>query len=590
MKLKKNEIQNKSGEWDYYFNNEVDAVFKETFLEPEPFMNYYINNNYIVDDFLLKSDDVNINSERYLDDQVVEVLSLLEKLRLDQPEDYTEDVRNDYKISEVFFNILKNENFEYWENYLKTYNNTNKFKLSFSTALNYWNKNKNTNYFMTYENDQNYSNKILLQHGSLPTTNNEVVINYKYATSNNLNIGDMIFIDHINEYFKISGIGNPLNNIAPKLSLQTNFSLNLANVADYFFANNLYMSFSHDKYNELYLQHFNNDSLLQNTKNMDEIFITNLTNVDSYEFAKEEEYWSIIPYSKSFFVNTLNTFNLLTVIYAALFFILIFLIIFFMHFIIKKELNNTKKQIAVFKAFGYNEILLALAFSIKYFIIVTIGTLLGMGLGLPFQIFANNLYFKFLELPIIPLYFDLRMILIIFVVVPTLVFTAGFLYNIFYFKKSHHSLIMSTQENFKPKKNNLYKNYKKKKLKHFLFKLNFKNFTLNKGKFFGVFAVFFFASFILLFTLSATNVIDSMSKTINSDYKSDVNWLQHHGEKSDEILNEKNENKLVLKNLQNTVFLEKNADYLKDQENEIQEFKNIVMEINAEYLKWKKVK
>lgn len=135
--------------------------------------------------------------------------------------------------------------------------------------------------------------------------------------------------------------------------------------------------------------------------------------------------------SDHFRISTLTNLTIITWIFSIMGGILFILAFFFIIFVLKKEINSTRRQLGVFKSLGYTTKELTWIFSLKTFITMFFGIALGYLFSIPFQInaatqmYSNMVIFSFqtvysnwvflsILLIVIPLFLSLISYLIIF--------------------------------------------------------------------------------------------------------------------------------------------------------------------------------
>ncbi|AXK51304.1 ABC transporter permease [Spiroplasma alleghenense] len=122
-------------------------------------------------------------------------------------------------------------------------------------------------------------------------------------------------------------------------------------------------------------------------------------------------------------------------------FLIISLAFIFIMFLIKKELNESVRQIGIFKAFGYRNSTFASIFAIKTTIIVGMGILLGLFLSLPLQYLGFISFEVNIMFFIHQFYFNALFLFMILIIVPILFGLIAFTSIILSMKKTALEMI-----------------------------------------------------------------------------------------------------------------------------------------------------
>ncbi|WP_425379569.1 ABC transporter permease [Spiroplasma endosymbiont of Stenodema calcarata] len=369
--------------------------------------------------------------------------------------------------------------------------------------------------------DTNF-NQLKLYAGWLPASNNEVVISSLFAEQNNFKIGDRIEIIPNKPKFdlKIVGIGNKLDNFIT----QTSGGLKPTNNNDI------------GKYGIL----FTTPSMLSELKDAnakDELGIIKfrisqkvlikLTNPSAILTLKNDLHQAyinpittLVAYEDGYIAAQTQNINIQIILYSAIGSVLLFLGFSFINYIMKKEMNKTRRQIGIFKAFGYRTAELSWAFATKFFLTMFFGVGLGYCFSIPIQIYVNTLYTSGLLIPFALIYAPWQFMVMLFVVIPIFFTGLSFLFIYSYLRKPSLALINGADK--------LHFNFLVTGIKHifrrtsFLFRIQLA-FTL-KGflKWAVVMFIFFISSLLFIIQFNATDIFTDIVHSFTNVYQKDV--------------------------------------------------------------------
>ncbi|WP_338971377.1 ABC transporter permease [Spiroplasma endosymbiont of Panorpa germanica] len=269
---------------------------------------------------------------------------------------------------------------------------------------------------------------VVVSSGRLPefnVTKPEVMITDLYAKKNHISIGDQIKLPYgfkDNKMFDIDyevvGFGSTIESLSPG----ENYYSNWKNSSNYFFAylnskdfDSIYFNFWENQSQKIH--NLNNVSLI---KKQDKSFSVESQYSDS---NGENPIWInvndvLIKFNDNWYVIN----NILSKIEAILFIIIAIVVLtlafLFINFLINKEINDSLRQLGIFKASGYSNLQLAWVFVIKVWITLFVGILVGYLISLPvqglvLQVFASQILFY-----VQPIYYSFWFLTLLFIVIP----------------------------------------------------------------------------------------------------------------------------------------------------------------------------
>ncbi|AGR42384.1 ABC transporter permease [Spiroplasma diminutum] len=418
-------------------------------------------------------------------------------------------------------------------------------------------------------------NNIVLQKGRLPEENNEIVVSDAFLKNQKKAIGDKILlgVDQLYEggknlntkEFTIVGIGLKYSTLTP-----INFSSFTDSIKDYgqIFMKNTFFIENKAKDGYSFKEIFQPDDwkmqattgfslaykvetfISKNDKNYNLNSIFSSKNINAINVIRENEQISIVPPGSVLFkdikdysvINSLTNLYIITWIYLAIGSILFVLGFMFILFVLKKEINNTRRQLGVFKSLGYKTSELTWVFSLKTFLTMFIGIGIGYLLSFPFQIDSatkqfstfvifdyNVIYaspiFLFVLILIVPILFSILSYLIIFKFLnegALSLLTNGpkkgksdyivLILKIIFFPALIYSLV-----------NWIILKILRSRNKGFTFRMQEAFVSAGKGKFVIIMGLFIFSSFLFTLQLRAMPIIKNMIEGGYNIYAKDVN-------------------------------------------------------------------
>ncbi len=323
--------------------------------------------------------------------------------------------------------------------------------------------------------------------GILPKKDNEILVNKYFANQNHWKIGDEInlfgydksLLDTLKDIplvfqkFKIVGYGMSLSTSeSPNMENDdssiptTNTNYSYGNIyttyneyknikkdiydsyANYlkdneFLNGDLIWSIDNNPYCEFDLSITGNTFLSNNSNYYDQII--NEAQGKNY-FSLDKSSYIGKKYLNSDLHQTIKTNQTSILTSAAMVIIILGFSFIFLNLIIKRDINNSKRQLGIFKAMGYTTKNLSWIYSYKVFITFIFAAIIGYLISIPIQILSTSFTFKSIVILTITKFNYLPTFLIMTLLFIPLLFTIiSFLLNLYYIKKPPIELIYSTQ-------------------------------------------------------------------------------------------------------------------------------------------------
>ncbi|WP_339020571.1 ABC transporter permease [Spiroplasma endosymbiont of Atherix ibis] len=428
-------------------------------------------------------------------------------------------------------------------------------------------------------NDKYNVNNVVLEKGNLPEKRNEIVISSGFAKKQNKKVGDKLSLGVDQKFegsnavnrtvkeFNIVGIGSKYSSLTT-IGFNS-FKDSIKNYSQIFMHESFFSNYDElnkktsDGYSfdEIFqrpdfrinassgfqLKYWSETYIIKNTNNynLNELFTNNL----SISNLKKMDY-SIVTNGTTMFkepkshssIKQLTNLYIITLIYIVIGAILFLLGFMFILFVIKKEINNTRKQLGVFKSLGYKTKELTWVFFVKTFLTMIVGIGIGYLLSFPFQIDSATKQFNaFVIFDFQTIYASPVFLFVIILIIPLLF--AGLSYLIIFRFLNEGALALLTSGPKKGKSdyiifilkiiffptliysfvNWLILKSLKNKNKGFTFRMQYAFVSAGKGKFALIMGLFLFSSFLFTLQLRVMPVIKNMIEGGYNIYTKEVN-------------------------------------------------------------------
>ena len=502
----------------------------------------------------LSGDEINIARYDYFNNLNKSIIDYFDQYHLEQ---MTTNIHNETPINEFFKNygydyrnlinyIILGKNQEGW-----SYNFMNNIYATPKVAQDTSSNEKNPVFFLSsskhFTDSQPGVNNLKLYSGShsMIKQNNSYFINYGSAYKNKINdtqsnwkplgnqgtktktksnfnlLGSALTLDTILAKQKSSiyeqsnggGGGNPTSGIVGKYIGLYGTETNIQNLAAYLNGNYGFADAS-------------------------EIYYKIPSNFQGFQkaFSPFFNKMPFLNFNSSSIERLLQGINITTLLFVGITALLLLQGFIFINFTMKKEINKTKSQLGIFKAFGYRTSQLSWAFATKFFLTTFLGAVIGYAFGLLIQNFIAPQYTNSLYLPFVNLYAGPVFLTIYFLVIPILFTAISYLLTLYYLRQPSLKLmkgsigrqlgIISRGIKVGLRKTN------------FIFRAQI-SFTLQSlGRFAAVMALFFFAILLLFIIFDSNALLNSTFKNLFDTYTNKVD----HISKADSVSTDYNYN------------------------------------------------
>lgn len=420
-------------------------------------------------------------------------------------------------------------------------------------------------------------NKPLLQSGEIPKwdpNNNvhEIVINDSFLKENGLKLGDSLklpmatFATHVDKNdvvsfdlakeknMKIVGTALKYDELTPgenftsfiqSFKSYTYSYLPPAYLETYIRASFIYSEVSESKDGNVALR-------IKNIKGNRNPAFAMAINSDTGETIYGDPSKAIIPFGKIPSISKLGSIKIQIIIYTILGLVSLVLAFVFINFVIKKEINETRRQLGIFKSFGYTTAELSLIFAVKTLITISIGMILGWLLSFPLQVYMASNFMNSVMFTYQKIYFNWVLILVIFLAIPALFMLVSYLITLRYLREPALVLInnMASKTLKKPHIGPISKALKRHN-KGFEYRLSQSFVKSSKGKFVVVQILFAFSALIYTLMFGAQAImyqaIEQGFSLIKENTDHEYSWRN----KNSLTINESSGGKFTLKDIDN---------------------------------------
>ncbi|WP_017697749.1 ABC transporter permease [Mycoplasma mycoides] len=403
---------------------------------------------------------------------------------------------------------------------------------------------KNSEFAKKWDVNINYQQKVN------PT---QIVISSSYAKARNLKINDEfiipssnisdIYLSLINKkdaYYlgsinsKIVGIGSTFDDIVSKNSATDYFQDKTSYVVGYTskeFINSIRNSrwnFS-NKFDTSYQVNFRVKNLNNSTsKDLNKHFIIKFDNWSDESYSVFDKSSSLITEWYSLRTSqAISSIKVQVIIYIVIGIFVLLLSFVFINFALKKEMNETRRQIGIFKSFGYKVVELSWIFALKTWLTMFFGLIIGYILSIPIQIYSSSNFVNSVTFTFNSIYISPLLIIFLILIIPFIFLMGSYWASIIYIKEPFLSL-MNNLKKSKRTKSGAITNLLSKHNIGFNYRMRLSFIKNAKGKFAVVQILFGFASltYTLLFVAQAIlfQSINQSLATIKQDVITKSMW------------------------------------------------------------------
>jgi putative ABC transport system permease protein len=400
--------------------------------------------------------------------------------------------------------------------------------------------------------------KVVLDQGHTPNDgvnangNYEAVVSSAYFKANKMALGDTLPVPPMTvgdqqHRIEIVGVGGNYETI---LNGEGSSIFNGSDVDTYGF---LYLT--HNNISTIYNSNPTSKStLISNQKirirvkqlretKLSDVFYTDVQNNKGIFITNGSGWLTASDYST---IKGLENIKIQVIIYIVLGVIVLVLAFIFINFIIKKELNQSRVQIGIFKAMGYTHRELSWIFALKTLITIFIGITLGYIVSIPLQIYAAGQFESSVAIAFSKVYASPLFLFIIWICIPLFFMGISYLLTIRDLKESSLDLMKNAvREN---KRNyfllvmavvlfpfgivqliNRLRNYVyQRSSRRFTWRMRYSFTKTGQGKFVMVLTLIAFSAFMFMALISASGVMNTLIKqgfnTINDKADYSLSW------------------------------------------------------------------
>ncbi|AGM26273.1 ABC transporter permease [Spiroplasma syrphidicola EA-1] len=553
FKIIYNNIANSSQEWDFYFTGR--SPYKAKFIQ-----DYYLNNIFV-------NQDGNVETVTDSGDSIIDKNSEwwvnVKKTCANNsnPANRTncEDLAITKKLNDVYQNqgkmshdgltpsgvaYLGKFNYNRWNELLFRILKSPRLDWGFAIsneliAKSTKNDNLTLNFVPTPLIDLTNSkvanfNQLHLFAGQLPGEDNTIAVSSLFAKQHNLSIGSEVSLGDNAPSFTVSGIASTLNTmlrIEPIGSNHANTSgLNNYGVI-YLPQSKIYqlLGSSWVKEREKALDYvFSTQQMVMiKLNNSDPETLLSLKKALGQVFVNPSG--TLLSFNESGLAVQMQNINLQIILYAVMGSVLLGLGFIFINYAMKKEMNKTRRQIGIFKAFGYRTAELAWVFTVKFFITMLLGALVGYAISLPIQMYVNKLYTIGLLVPFDLIYIAWWFLVLLFVAMPVLFTVISFGLILLHLKLPSLDLINLASK----KRITFFETFLKTITVKapFLFRLQLSFMMRTFSKWLIVMVIFFISSLLFILQFNASDIFKQLTVRTNLIYQNSVDHKFDFGTK-----------------------------------------------------------
>ncbi|WP_338954614.1 ABC transporter permease [Spiroplasma endosymbiont of Polydrusus cervinus] len=363
-------------------------------------------------------------------------------------------------------------------------------------------------------------NQLKLYQGRLPLAVDETVVSSLFAKQNHFQIGDILPVIPQQPKFdlKIVGIGNNLDNFVKRTNLKVTNNNDIRKYGVLFttaeFQARIQDANVRGELGTIKLNHTQKSLIKLNHPN------ATLTLKENLGQAYINPTATLVPYEDNYIALQTQNINIQIILYSSIGAVLLFLEFLFINYTMKKEMNKTRRQIGIFKAFGYQSGELSWIFSTKFFMTMLFGIVIGYCFSIPIQLYVNTLYTTGLLIPFKLIYVSWWFMFILFFVIPIFFTALFFLFTISYLKKPSLVLInVGGKVHFYALMIGIKKIFSKS---GFLFRIQLAFFLKEFWKWMIVMFIFFVSYLMFIIQFNASDIFSDIVQAFSNVYQKDV--------------------------------------------------------------------
>ncbi|ATZ18086.1 ABC transporter permease [Mesoplasma melaleucae] len=405
----------------------------------------------------------------------------------------------------------------------------------------------------------------------------EVVISSAFAHKNNLKLGDEIqipiskssnilitklfessnlfpsesFFNQDSFKVKVAGVGQIFDDFVPGSNF-SGFSQTMKNYGFIYFNQKFINKFREYSWNFLTTEaSYNLELKIKNNNGVTgkpyNLFTIKGEEKDVKIFSNLET--SLISWSGTNISDSLDNLKIRIIINIVLGSIILALSFLFINFQLKKEMNETRKQLGIFKSFGYTTKELSWIFSVKTGILFLVSLIIGYFISIPIQLFAVQAFENTVTINFNSIYASSLFLFSLFIIVPSLFLLISYLTTILYIKEP----VLSLMSNARRTKVRVRKKLIFKKIfsgqRFFTWRLRRSFVKTSKGKFYTVQILFACASFTYILLFGAQTLMTKVLNQTFSVYNEKIDHMYQWSKSNPELDIKSNSNKYEYKYL-----------------------------------------
>jgi putative ABC transport system permease protein len=413
--------------------------------------------------------------------------------------------------------------------------------------------------------------QVVLDQGRLPVDgvnangNYEAVVSSAYFKANKMELGDILNVPAFKDGHRIEivGVGGNYETI---LNGEGSSIFNGSDVDTYGF---LYLT--HNNITTIYNSNPTSKStLISNQKirirvkqlgetTLSDVFYTDVQNNKGIFITNGSGWLSASEYAT---IKGLENIKIQVIIYIVLGIIVLVLAFIFINFIIKKELNQSRVQIGIFKAMGYTHRELSWIFALKTLITIFIGIILGYVVSIPLQIYAAGQFESSVAIGFAKVYASPLFLFILWICIPLFFMGISYLLTLRDLKESSLDLMNNAVRENKRNYfllvmsvilfpfgiiqliNRLRSYIYQRSSRRFTWRMRYSFTKSGQGKFVMVLTLIAFSAFMFMALISASGVMNTLIKqgfnTINDKADYSLSWAGQNSMKVTQTKDGKN--------------------------------------------------
>ena len=410
------------------------------------------------------------------------------------------------------------------------------------------------NYFETTGANVNNLDNVVLNSGHMPRAPNQAIITPRYAASHHLHLGDTIapFANNFSNQakqkfgvynqFQIVGIGISLDTLTPNNPNFNSFYDDINNFSMVYLLNSEMIRLHHYFASLPNLKEAEYYTSYVRFQNIDENSLLNQVFNDNGTPLFDSQSNILVNYKNTNAYQTLTTMQVEVLLFLAVGLVLFLLGFLFLNFVMKQEVNQSRYQIGLFKAFGYYRSQIAAVLSLKTVILLFLATWIGYVCSIPLQQFSAGIFTRNLLFLVMPVFLNPWFLIALLLLLPLCFCLLSWGWNYWFLMRNNALKLMAPAQKIAFLNHWRFWNKSQRRFMRlpFIMRMQISYTKQGFGKYLIILLLFFGASFLFMVELNVSSLFHVLFDDITTVYNQNVaNKTTFFPEEDSELVNTK---------------------------------------------------